>query len=72
MIFFVVLWLMPEHKIAKALMHRISRRMKEAKMKEKPVDTVQLSLLHRLIPKPITKQILTAEAIANTSPQAIC
>ena len=37
---------MPEHKIAKALMHRISRRMKEAKMKEKPVDTVQLSLLH--------------------------
>ena len=46
MIFFVVLWLMPEHKIAKALMHRISRRMKEAKMKEKPVDTVQLSLLY--------------------------
>lgn len=42
--FVVVLWMMPSHEKAIALMQKISQSLVEAEMKGKPADIVQFSL----------------------------
>lgn len=42
--FVVVLWMMPSHEKAIALMQKISQSLVEAEMKGKPADMVQFSL----------------------------